>query len=259
MYTPLQQKRYALNHLEAGCWYLDCPAGYTPDEEVQIRQTLDSASTPPAGAFDVVDITEEESVQPAPDEGSAPKKKRMTKAAKEAVAKEAAEKEAAAKEAAEKEAAAKEVAMKEAVAKDATAKVAKQMGKQPMDATTAAASCGPSSPALVTLGHFLNPDQQGTSAQVSSQLHPSYSVVQTTEELRGQRIFQQMPSASTSIAQALPVEVMLENASLFAVMDTLGAPTGLDPLWMKVHEFITKVNCGSNVLICFPVYCIIKL
>ena len=68
-----------------------------------------------------------------------------------------------------------------------------------------------------------------------------------------------MPSASTSIAQALLVEVMLENASLFAVMDTLGAPIGLDPLWMKVNEFITKVNCGSNVLICFPLYCIIKL
>ena len=195
-----------------------------------------------------MDITEEEPVQPAPDEGSAPKKKRMTKAAKEATAKEA-----AAKEVAEKEAAAKEVVMKEAVAKDAAAKVAKEMGKQPMDATTAAASCEPSSPALVTEGHFLNPDQQGTSAQVSSQLHPSYSVVQTTEELRGQRIFQQMPSASTSIAQALPVEVMLENASLFAVMDTLGTPTGPDPLWMKVHEFITKVNCGSNALICFPI------
>ena len=190
MYTPLKQKRYALNHLEAGCWYLDCPAGYTLDEEVQIKQTLDSASTPPAGAFDIVDITEEEPVQPAPDEGLAPKKKRMTKAAKEA----------AAKEAATKEVAAKEVAMNEAVAKDAAVKVAKQMGKQPMDATTAAASCGPSFPALVMEGHFLNPDQQGTSAQVSSQLHPSYSVVQTTEELQGQRIFQQMPSASTSIA-----------------------------------------------------------
>ena len=37
MYTPLQQKRYALNHLEAGSWYLDCPVGYTLDEEVQIR------------------------------------------------------------------------------------------------------------------------------------------------------------------------------------------------------------------------------
>ena len=191
---------------------------------------------------------EEDPVQPAPDEGLALKKKWMTKAAKEA----------AAKEAAEKEAAAKEVAMKEAVAKDVAAKVAKEMGKQPMDATTAAASCGPSSPALVTGGRFLNPDQQGISAQVSSQLHPSYSVVQTTEELRGQRIFQQMPSASTSIAQALPVEVMLENASLFTVMDTLGAPIGPDPLWMKVHEFITKVNRSSNVLIYFPVYYIIK-
>ena len=71
---------------------------------MQIRQTLDSASTPPAGAFDIVDITEEEPVQPV----------------------------------------------------------------QPMDATTAAASCGPSFPALVMEGHFLNPDQQGTSAQVSS-------------------------------------------------------------------------------------------
>ena len=67
-----------------------------------------------------------------------------------------------------------------------------------------------------------------------------------------------MPSTSTSIAQVLLVEVMFENASLFAVMDTLGTPTRLDPLWMKVHEFITKVNCGSNVLICFPIYCIIK-
>ena len=238
MYTPLQQKRYTLNHLEARCWYLNCPASYTLDEEVQIRQTLDSASTLPASASDVVDITEEEPVQPAPDEGSTPKKKRMTKAAKEAATKEAAE---------------KEVAANEAVAKDAAAKVTKEMGKQPMDATTAAASCVPSSPILVTEGHFLNPDQQGTSAQVSSQLHPSYSVVQTTEELRGQRISQQMLSASTSIAQALPVEVMLENASLFAVMDTLGTPTGPDPLWMKAHEFIMKVNCGSNVLICFPV------
>ena len=190
MYTPLQQNRYALNHLEARCWYLDCPPGYTPDEEVQIRQTLDSASTPPAGSFDVVDMTGEEPVLPAPDEGSAPKKKRMTKAAKET----------AAKKAVEKEAAAKEVAMKEAVAKDAAAKVAKEMEKQSMDATIAIASCGPSSPALVMEGHFLNPDQQGTSAQVSSQLHPSYSVVQTTEELRRQRIFQQMPSTSTSIA-----------------------------------------------------------
>ena len=180
-----------------------------------------------------MDITEEEPVQPAPDEGLAPKKKRMTKAVKEAAAKEAAE--------------------KEAVAKDTAAKVAKEMEKQPMDATTTTASCVPSSPALVTEGHFLNPDQQGTSAQVSSQLHPSYSVVQTTKELRGQRIFQQMSSGSTSIAQALPVEVMLENASLFAFMDTLGTPTGPDPLWMKVHEFITKVNCGSNFLICFPV------
>ena len=125
---------------------------------MQIRQTLNSASTPLAGASDIVDITEEEPVQPAPDEGSESKKKRMTKAAKEA----------AAKEAVEKEAAAKEVAMKEAVAKDAAAKVAKEMGKQPMDATTAAASCVPSAPALVTEGHFLNPDQQGTSAQVSS-------------------------------------------------------------------------------------------
>ena len=169
MYTPLQQKRYALNHLKVGCWYLDCPASYTRDEEVQIRQTLDFASTPPAGASDVVDITEEEPVQPAPDEGSAPKKKQMTKAAKEA--------------------AAKEIAMKEAVAKDAAAKVAKEMGKQPMDATTVAASCVPSSPALVMEGHFLNPNQQGTSAQVSSQLHSSYSVVQTIEELQGQRIF----------------------------------------------------------------------
>ena len=91
-----------------------------------------------------MDITEEEPVQPAPDEGSAPKKKRMTKAAKEVVAKEAAEKEAAAKE---------------AIAKDAAAKVVKEMGKQSMDATTAAASCVPSSPTLVTEGHFLNPDQ----------------------------------------------------------------------------------------------------
>ena len=123
---------------------------------LRIRQTLDSASTPPAGAFDIVDITEEEPVQPAPDEGSAPKKKRMTKAAKEAVA----------KEAAAKEAVAKEVGMNEAVAKDAAAKVAKQMGKQPMDATTAAASCGPSFPALVMEGHFLNLNQQGTSAQI---------------------------------------------------------------------------------------------
>ena len=62
-----------------------------------------------------------------------------------------------------------------------------------------------------------------------------------------------MPYGSTSIAQALPVEVMLENASFFAIMDTLGTPIGSDPLWMKVHEFITKVNCGSNVLICFLV------
>ena len=190
MYIPLQQKRYALNHLEARCWYLDCPVGYTSDEEVQIRQTLDSASTPPAGASDVVDIMEEEPVQPIPDEGLARKKKRMTKAAKEA----------AAKEATEKEATAKEVAMKEAVAKDVAAKVVKEMGKQLMDATTTAASCVPSSLALVMESHFLNPDQQGTSAQVSSQLHPSYSVVQTTEELRGQRIFQQLPSTSTSIA-----------------------------------------------------------
>ena len=111
---------------------------------MQIRETLDSASTPPADASDVVDITEEEPIQLAPDEGSAPKKKRMTKAVKEAAAKEAAE---------------KEVAEKEAVAKDAAAKVAKEMEKQPMDATTAAASCVPSSPALVTEGHFLNPDQ----------------------------------------------------------------------------------------------------
>ena len=127
-----------------------------------------------------MDITEEDPVQPAPDEGSALQKKRMTKAAKEAAAKEAAEKEAAEKEAVEKEAPAKEVAMKEAIAKDVAAKVAKEMKKQPMDATTAAASCGPSSPTLVTGGHFLNSDQQGTSTQVSSQLHPSYSVVQTT-------------------------------------------------------------------------------
>ena len=241
--TLLCNKRYALNHLDAGCWYLDCPVGYTPDEEVQIRQTFDSASTLPASAFDVVDITEEEPVQLALDEGSALKKKRMTKAAKEAVA---------------KEVVAKEVAMKEAVAKDAAAKVAKEMEKQLMDATTTVASCVPSSRALVTKGHFLNPDQQGASAQVSFQLHPSYSVVQTTEELRGQRIFQQMSSGSTSIAQALLVKVMLENASLFVVMDTLGTPIRPDPLWMKVHEFIMKVNCGSNVLICFPVYCIIK-
>ena len=249
MYTPLQQRRYALNYLEAGCWYLDCSAGYTPDEEVQIRRSLDAASTPPAGASDVVDITEEESAQPAPDEGSAPKKKQMTKVAKEAAAKEAAEKEAA-----QKEAAAKEVAMKEAAAK-----AAKEMEKQPVDATTGAASCIPSSPPVVIEGHFLNLDRQGTSAQVSSQLHPSYSVVEATEELRGQRIFQQMPSGSTSTAQALRVEVMLENASLFAVMETLGTPTGPDPLWMKVHEFITKVNCVSSLLLCFCIYFITLL
>ena len=96
---------------------------------MQIKQTLDSASTLPADASNVVDITEEEPVQPTPDEGSAPKKKRMTKGAKEAAA-----------------------------------KVAKEMEKQLMNATTAAASCVPSSPALVTEGHFLNLDQQGTSA-----------------------------------------------------------------------------------------------
>ena len=148
MYTPLQQRRYALNHLEVGCWYLDCPAGYTPDEEVQIRRSLDAASTPPTGASDVVDITEEESAQPAPDEGSAPKKKRMTKGAKEVAAKEATEKKAA-----QKEAAAKEVAMKEAAAK-----ATKEMEKQPVDATTGAASCIPSSPLVVIEGHFLNLD-----------------------------------------------------------------------------------------------------
>ena len=244
MYTPLQQRRYALNHLEAGCWYLDCPTGYTPDEEVQIRRSLDATSTPPAGASDVVDITEDESAQPAPDEGSAPKKKRMTKATKEA----------AEKEAKQKEAAAKEVAMKEAAAK-----ATKEMEKQPVDATTGAASCIPSSPPVVIEGHFLNLDRQGTSTQVSSQLHPSYSVVEATEELRGQRIFQQMPSGSTSTAQALRVEVMLENASLFAVMETLGTSTGPDPLWMKVHEFITKVNCISSLLLCFYIYFITLL
>ena len=137
-----------------------------------------------------MDITEEEFAQLALDEGLAPKKKRMTKAAKEAAAKKAAKKEAT-----QKEAAAKEVAMKEVAAK-----AAKEMEKQPLDATTGAASCIPSSPPVVIEDHFLNLDRQGTSAQVSSQLHPSYNVVEATEELRGQRIFQQMPSGSTSTA-----------------------------------------------------------
>lgn len=210
MYTPIQQKRYALNHLQAGCWYLDCPAGYTPDEEVEIRHALDASSSPSAGAADVMDITEEDSVQPARGEGSSSKKGRKTKAAKE-------------------------------------------MATQPMDATTVAASSLPSSPAVVADGHVAI-REHGTSAQVSSQLHPSSSVLEATEQLRGQRKFQQMPSSSTSIGQALPVLVMLENASLFAVMETLGTPTGPDPLWSKLHEFVSKVYHLSFVSKCLSFY-----
>jgi hypothetical protein len=80
MYTPVQQKRYASNHLQAGCWYLDCPGSYTPDDEVSTRESLDAVSTPPVGAMEVLEL-EEESVQPLQrGEGSSQKKKRLTKA-----------------------------------------------------------------------------------------------------------------------------------------------------------------------------------
>ena len=191
MYTPVQQKRYATNHLQAGCWYLDCAPSYTPDEEVSTRETLDAACTPPVGAMEVLELVEE-SVQPVRGEGSSQKKRRVTKAQREAAAR-------------------------------ATLEIQKQVG----DVAFAGEGSLRSSPAVAT------------HTQLTS------SVSEATEDLRGQWKGRQLPSTSTTVAQPHPVQVMLENASFFAVMETLGSPAGPDPLWGKVHQFISDV---SNLL-----------
>jgi hypothetical protein len=192
MYTPVQQKRYATNHLQAGCWYLDCAASYTPDEEVSTRESLDAACSPPVGAREVMELVEEESVQPVRGEGSSQKKKRVTKAQREAAARAAVE-------------------------------IQKQVG----DVAIGCEGSLRSSPAV------------GTHAQFTS------SVSEATEDLRGQWKGRQLPSTSTTVAQPHPVQLMLENSSFFAVMETLGSPAGPDPLWGKVHQFISDV---SNIL-----------
>ena len=140
----------------------------------------------------MLELVEEESVQPVRGEGSSQKKRRVTKSQREAAARSAME-------------------------------IQKQVG----DVAIAGEGSLRSSPAVATHAQF------------------SSSVSEATEDLRGQWKGRQLPSTSTSVAQPHPVQLMLENASIFAVMETLGRPAGPDPLWAKIHQFISDV---SNLL-----------
>lgn len=77
-YTPAQQKKFNDNHLNAGCWYLDCPATFTPLEEVSERTNINGGVPVP--------LTEDEAEDEDMDQGApAPakeKKKRETRATK---------------------------------------------------------------------------------------------------------------------------------------------------------------------------------
>lgn len=77
-YTPAQQKKFNDKHLNAGCWYLDCPPTFTPLEEVSERTIINGGvPVPPNG-----DHAEDEDMDQGAPAPTKEKKKRVTRATK---------------------------------------------------------------------------------------------------------------------------------------------------------------------------------
>jgi len=86
IFTPAQLKKFSTAHLHGGGWYLECHVNFTPDEEVELRNSIICTAPPPI----VLDSEDEDvfldlsqSIHVATEDGISSKKKRLRKAEKE--------------------------------------------------------------------------------------------------------------------------------------------------------------------------------
>ncbi|HYP43029.1 MAG TPA: hypothetical protein VEQ18_03325, partial [Candidatus Nitrosocosmicus sp.] len=63
-YTPVQQKKFNDNHLNASCWYLDCPPTFTPIEEISERTNINGGVPVPLPGDQAEDM-DQSAVAPA--------------------------------------------------------------------------------------------------------------------------------------------------------------------------------------------------
>lgn len=221
IFSSQQLKKFSTPHLIAGGWYLDCPLSFTPDEEVELRRTLEvnsPISLDLVGEDDVVILDNPVPPPTTAEEGTSTKKKLTKKAEKVKL-----EKEKAAKDAAEKVA-----AIERGVAE--ALKMAAVQNPIPWS----------------SLCNAREPNVTGYSSPVMDSQAAGSSYIQTSWNVAAQRKARQ-PTASGSSAPppTVPSESFIQHASVFNIMDSLELPGGPHPLWASLHNFISQVFYSS--------------
>lgn len=220
IFTNIQKERFSVPLLQGGGWYLECSSNFVPDEELELYNSLcGSTSIPVSTNPEGKDIEEEQSSMPpiVVQDKTSNKKKRLTKAEKAKLEIEEALRAEAAKKA--------EIELAVAAALATRADVNVSVLPNPTDVTRDDEIAWNSSPIMA-----------------SSQAAGSSLIEATRMEVhhRKQRQFQQSES-SVAPVQIVPSESLIQNSSLFSLMQSLTEPGGPPQPWTYLHEFISKV------------------
>jgi hypothetical protein len=102
------------------------------------------------------------------------------------------------------------------------------------------------------------PSQTESTVQAPTITEPSHSrlptpsvsnIEQAAEELVRKRKKNQFPPTSSSVGDpSRPVRVFLENVCIQTLVESITTPSGPDPRWQKLHEFIALVSTPLRVL-----------
>jgi len=220
IFTDIQKATFSVPLLQGGGWYLECSSKFVPDEEMELYNSLCGSSSLPVTANPEAEDTREDQSSQRPTEVQqkpTKKKKRLTKSEKAKLVVEEAEKAEAAKKA----------EIEEAVAAALATRAQVNVSVLP-------------SPADVTrdddIGWNSSPIMASSQAGGSSLLE----VTRMEVHQRKKRQFQQSES-SVAAVKSVYSESLIQNSSLFSLMQSLTEPGPLPQPWSALHEFITKV------------------
>jgi hypothetical protein len=220
IFTDNQKKRFSIPLLQGGGWYLECSSNFIPDEEMELYNSFHGSSSIPMSINpDVEDNEEEQSSLPTTvlQDETSKKKKRLTTAEKAKLEKEEALKADAAKKA--------EIEQAVAAALASRADVNVSVLPDPTDVTRDDEIAWNPSPIMA-----------------SSQAAGS-SLIEATRVEVGQRMQRQFQQSESSVAPVPIVssESLIQNASLFSLMQSLSQPGGPPEPWIYLHDFISRV------------------
>ena len=224
IFTDVQKERFSVPLLQGGGWYLECTSNFVPDEERELFSRLSGSTSLPVSIEPQGRGTEEEhSSLPASteQEKTVKKKKRLNRAEKAKLAIEEAEKAEAAKK--------EEIEHAVAAALAARAEVNVSVVPNPADDAREDDLAWNSSPIMAS-------SQAGGSSIIE--------VTRLEVHQRKKRQFQQSES-SVAAVQTVPSECLIQNSSLFSLMQSLTEPGALPQPWTALHDFISKV-CKSS-------------